>query len=166
MKKSIVITSIIIILLLVGVGYYYLADYNNGNMNIKVSDASITGIMAVYITFNQVAVHGNKTGWTNYSFSPQTINILGLTINNSKSIGNFSLSAQKYTMLRIYIQSVKVVTPVGNISLSLSSPFVFINHPINISAHSTTDVIIEFNLQQCINMESKVFTPYVGIFIQ
>jgi len=69
-------------------------------------------------------------------------------------------------MLRIYIQSVKVVTPVGNISLSLSSPFVFINHPINISVHSTTDVIIEFNLQQCINMESKVFTPYVGIFIQ
>ncbi|MGC8655453.1 MAG: DUF4382 domain-containing protein [Thermoplasmata archaeon] len=166
MKKSVVIILVIVILLIAGVGYYYLANYSNGNMNIRVSDASITGIMAVYITFNQVAIHGNKTGWTNYSFSSQTINILGLTINNSKSIGNFSLSAQKYTMLRIYIQSVSVTTPAGNITLKLSSPFVFINHPINISAHSTTDVVIEFNLQQSINMESKVFTPYVGIFIQ
>ncbi|MGC8726773.1 MAG: DUF4382 domain-containing protein [Thermoplasmata archaeon] len=166
MKKSVVIILVIVILLIAGVGYYYLANYSNGNMNIRVSDASITGIMAVYITFNQVAIHGNKTGWTNYSFSSQTINILGLTINNSKSIGNFSLSAQKYTMLRIYIQSVSVTTPAGNITLKLSSPFVFINHPINISAHSTTDVVIEFNLQQSINMESNVFTPYVGIFIQ
>ncbi|MGC8574345.1 MAG: DUF4382 domain-containing protein [Thermoplasmata archaeon] len=166
MKKSVVIILVIVILLIAGVGYYYLANYSDGNMNIRVSDSSITGIMAVYITFNQVAIHGNKTGWTNYSFSSQTINILGLTINNSKSIGNFSLSAQKYTMLRIYIQSVSVTTPAGNITLKLSSPFVFINHPINISAHSTTDVVIEFNLQQSINMESNVFTPYVGIFIQ
>ncbi len=157
MKKSILIIAIIVILLVAGIGYYYLAGYSNGNIDIKVSDAPAVGINAVY---------GNKTGWVNYSFTSLTINILGLTLNNSKTIGNFSLSAQKYTMLRIYIQSVSVLTSAGNISLSLSSPYVFINHPIDISPHSITQIIIEFNLQQSINMESKEFTPYVGMLIQ
>jgi hypothetical protein len=165
-KKTLAIISVVIILI-IGVIFASLMFSNNGNLALKVADQPMPGISAVYITFTEVALHGNQSGWTYYNLSsPVTINILGLTINNASLLTNISLSAQKYTMMRLYISSVTVnIVGMGNISFKLSSPFAFINHPINIPAHKTVTVIIDFSIQQSLNLQSRMFTPYIGNFI-
>jgi len=165
-KKTLAIISVVIILI-IGVIFASFMFSNNGNLALKVADQPMPGISAVYITFTEVALHGNQSGWTYYNLSsPVTINILGLTINNASLLTNISLSAQKYTMMRLYISSVTVnIFGMGNISFKLSSPFAFINHPINIPAHKTVTVIIDFSIQQSLNLQSRMFTPYIGTFI-
>ena len=167
MKGRNIVIVVVVIVLVVGVIFASLIVSNNGNLAVRVADHSISGVAAVYITFTEVALHGNQSGWIYHNLTrPVTINILGLTISNASLLANISLSAQKYTMLRLYISNVTVeITGVGNVTFRLSSPYAFINHPVDIPAHKTVTVIIDFSIQQSLNLNSKIFTPYIGNFM-
>lgn len=136
-----------------------------GTMKVYVQDAPIGNATAVYVTFSAVAVHGNSTGWSNFTTGKTTVNILNLDTTNASLLKSVSLTAQKYTMIRLYIDSVNVTVLGQNVSLNLKAPFAFINHPFNVSAHSTTNVHIDFNLNNDINLQSRVFTPNIGVTV-
>lgn len=169
MKKAYV--GIILAVVIIAGGYfgysYYNSASNSGNMAIAVADAPVSGnVSAVYITFSPVALHSNSSGWQNYSLTTQTVNILGLTATNASLLSNISLHAGTYTMIRLYITKVTVEILGANISFSLQAPFAFINHPFTVSAHSTTEIVIDFNLNQDLNLNAKIFTPSVGFTMQ
>ncbi len=157
----------VIAFLLIALGLYGIYGYfntmNNGNLSIYVSDANSNTVSGVYITFSSIEVHGNQSGWVNYSLGQRTINIYGINVNNSVLLGNISLEPQKYTMIRIYITSVVVNMNGVNATFNLSSDFAFINHPFTISPHSQLSFIVEFKLNECLNIQSRIFTPYIGI---
>ncbi len=157
-----VISFLLIALGLYGI-YGYFNTMNNGNLSIYVSDASNATVSGVYITFSSIEVHGNQSGWLNYSTGQRTINIYGINVNNSVLLGNISLQPQKYTMIRIYITSVVVNMNGVNVTFNLSSKFAIINHPFNIQPHSQVSFIVEFKLNESLNVQSKIFTPYIGI---
>lgn len=108
-----------------------------------------------------MALHSNTSGWQNYTID-KTVNIYGLTTSNASLLTNISLHAGKYTMIRLYISKVNVIFSGTNETFSMSAQFAFINHPFTVSPHSTTTVIIEFDLHSDLNLQSKIFTPYVG----
>jgi hypothetical protein len=166
-KSNKVAIAVIIAAVVVSAGaYVYISQYyNRGAMKVYVQDTPVINVNAVYLTFSAVSVHGNSSGWMNFSTGKTTINILNLDTTNASLLKSVSLSAQTYTMIRLYIYSVNVTVLGINISLNLSAPFAFINHPFTVSAHSTTVVHIDFNLINDINLQSRVFTPYVGITV-
>ena len=165
MKAKAAIIAVIVAVIIIGsLGYYFLVP-GNSTAKIEVADQPVGNVSAVFITFTNISLHGNTSGWKNYTLPSKTVNILGVTTTNASLIGTITLSPQKYTMMRIYIQNVTVVVAGIHVNLRLASSFGFINHPFNISAHSSSDIIIEFNLQSDINLSSEIFTPSIGIFV-
>ncbi|MHB1470047.1 MAG: DUF4382 domain-containing protein [Thermoplasmataceae archaeon] len=168
MKSKAIIGIVAVVIIAAGVGGYLY--YNNtsttGHMAVSVADAPVmSGVGAVYISFSAVELHSNTSGWTNYSVPSTTINILGLTTTNASLLTNITLHSGTYTTIRLFINSITVEILGANISFTMASKFAFINHPFTVSAHSTTGIIIDFNLNQDLNLNSRMFTPSVG-FVQ
>ncbi len=166
-KRAVIAIAAVIIIIAAGVpAYLYLSSYNDGTIRLSAADAPIMGGMsAVYITFSEIAMHSNGSSWSNFSISATTVNILNVSENASAFFSSISLPAGKYTMMRIMIQSVSVMILGNNVSFNLASHWCFVNHPFLVNPHSTLNVVLEFNLNECLNMQSKMFTPYVGVFV-
>ncbi len=166
-KMAILVT---VVLSMVPVSLAYV-DYNQGNnissssggtLSLYVHDNPVPKATAVYITFTSVSLHGNNTGWENFSVNSRTVNILGLTTTNESLLKTINLQSERYTMIRLYISKVSVMLNGNNITFNLSAPFIFMNRPFNIQDNSNTVISINFQLHQCLNMNSRMFTPFVG----
>lgn len=164
-RKGIMSIVAVVVIVLAGVGIYeYATTYNEATLKLSASDIPVNAnISTVYITFSSVSIHGNSSGWTNYTVTSKTVNVLDVTLNNSSFLGTITIPAGKYTVIRVYISSVNVEVAGANISFRLSSHFGFLNHQFSVSAHSTSSLIFEFNLHQDLNISSKTFTPYIGV---
>lgn len=167
MKNSSKIAVIAVVLVALAAGTFTYLNYSNGQgtLNIYVQDAPTSNVSAVYITFSAVSVHGNQSGWTNYTTGNTTVNILNLTTTNASLLKSITLNAEKYTMIRLYITSVNITENGKNVTFTLHAPFAFINHPFTVSKNSATKLNIDFNLNQDLNMQSKVFTPNIGMVV-
>ncbi|MCL5804186.1 MAG: DUF4382 domain-containing protein [Candidatus Thermoplasmatota archaeon] len=165
-KAATAIMALAIILIIVG-GFFvydsYIPSSNKVPVDMEVADSPNTLASAVYISFSSVELHGNKTGWTNYTVGNKTVDILGLTLSNASLLSKVTLTAQTYTMFRIFIKNVTVVIAGVSVNFTLASSFAFLNHPFTISAGKPATVVFEFNLTQDLNVMSSVFTPNVGI---
>ena len=165
--KSKIIISVMVVIALIAGGFTYLnySNSNTGKVSVYVEDAPIFNVSAVYITFTNVSLHNTSSGWHTYTLTTTTVNILGLTTTNASLLSSFSIKAGNYTMIRLYITSVNVKIAGLNVSFTLASPDAFINHPFSVSAHSTTGLDIEFNLSQDLNINSRMFTPSIGVVV-
>lgn len=168
--KAIWVVIVAMIILIAGGAYfgysYFESSQNSGHMAISVADAPVPGVSGVFITFTNVSIHSNTSGWVNYSVSSHTINILNLTTTNASLLTNVTLHAATYTMIRLYIKNVTVDLLGAKVNFTLNAPFVFINHPFRVTAHSNQEIMIDFNLNQDLNINSDVFTPNVGFTVQ
>ena len=165
--KSKIIISVIVVIALIAGGFTYLnySNSNTGKVNVYVEDAPILNVSAVYITFANFSLHNTSSGWSTHSVKTTTVNILGLTTTNASLLGSFTINAGNYTMIRLYLTSVRVVIAGVNVSFTLASPDAFLNHPFTVKAHSTTNLNIEFNLSQDLNINSRIFTPSIGVVV-
>lgn len=135
----------------------------NGMANFYVYDAPSYNVSAVYMTFSEISVHGNITGWSNYTTtSNQTVNILNRTQAEAALIGSLSLTAQNYTMMRLYVQNVTATVNGVNETFNLSAPYAFITTPFSVTANGIVNVEIQFNLATDLHVQNKQFTPLVG----
>lgn len=167
-SKAIIGTAVVVVIIAAALGgfFYYDSTASTGHMAISVADTPVlSDVGAVYISFSAVELHSNTSGWTNYTVPSTTINILGLTATNASLLTNVSLHSGTYTTIRLFIKNVTVEVLGANISFTMASNFAFINHPFTVSAKSTTGIIIDFNLNQDLNLNSKVFTPNVGFVL-
>ena len=164
MKNSRLITALVVVIVVIGLGGFVYYEYfdQGGNLNVKVMDAPMTGVSAVYLTFDEVAIHGTTSNWNYYNVTSKTIDILGLTTTNASLFASISLTAQKYTAIWLYVTHVTVV--VGGVShnFTMESNWAKVVGSFNVSAHSSTDIIIAFNLSQELNLVAQIFTPVVG----
>ena len=113
---------------------------------------------------NGITLHGNATGWTNIS-TTKTVDILNVTSANAILLGSMSLKAQKYTQMRLELTKVTVVLFGVNVTATLSgNGFAVINQPFTVSAHGTTDMVIDFDLSSSLHITglSITFTPNIG----
>lgn len=163
--KAAVIAVVIVAVAAGTLTYMNFFGNSNGTLNVYVQDAPTTNVSAVYITFSAVSVHGNQTNWTNYTVGKTTVNILNLTTTNASLLKSITLQAQKYTMIRLYISAVNVTVNGSNVSFALHAPFAFINHSFTVSKNSATQLNIDFNLNQDLNLQSKIFTPNIGMVV-
>ncbi|MGC8645283.1 MAG: DUF4382 domain-containing protein [Thermoplasmata archaeon] len=165
MRKSAVIAiAVVIVAVAAGVAIY---EYYGtmGTLRVAVADAPVGNVSAVYITFSSIALHGNSSGWTNYSLSSRTVDIYDLTVSNATILGNLTVHSGKYTMIRVYITNVVVTIGGVNETFRLASKAGFLNHPFTIAPHTTVGFTLEFDLHQCLNLNAMIFTPYLGVVV-
>ena len=168
MKRTSIV-AIVVVVILVGVAgtYYELgmngSTGNTGNLSMSVADTPVANVSAVYLTFSQVQLHSaNNSSWETFNIATQTINVYNVSVTNPAFLNSISLNAGKYTEIRLYIQNVSVVVDHVSKKFTMVSNYAIVNHPFNISAHGTTKMTIDFSISQSLNMESLIFTPYVG----
>jgi hypothetical protein len=162
-----ILAVIVIVVIMAGALLYYESQTGaDGNLKISVADTPALGISAVYLTFNAVEVHStggnNSSGWKTYSIPTATINIYGVTMTNPAFLSSIALKAGKYTQIRLELTRVTAIISGSNLSMTLKTPFALVVHTFNISAHSTTTMVIDFTLNPSSMMTSSVFTPVVG----
>ncbi len=168
MVSKLTLTVVVVVaVILIGVGGYSAYSFlNHGTLNISAADVPInSNVTGVYITFTSFSLHSNSSGWTNYTIPSKTVNIFGVSLNNSSFLGSLSIPTGKYTMIRVQVSAVSVDIAGTNETFTLASHDAFLNHPFTISAHTTTHLTLEFNLSQDLNLSSKIFTPYIGVVI-
>lgn len=165
-SSKIIISAIVVIALIAG-GFTYLnySNSNTGKVNVYVEDAPILNVSAVYITFANFSLHNTSSGWSTHNVTTTTINILNVTSANAKLLTTLNIKAGNYTMIRLYLTSVSVEIAGVSVLFTLASHDAFLNHPFTVSAHSTTNLNIEFNLSQDLNINSKIFTPSIGVVV-
>lgn len=153
-------------IIVVSGAFMYLNHFqSNGTVDVYVHDSANSNVSAVYITFMGVSLHSNNTGWTNYTVGKMTVNILDLTTTNASFLKSITLHPERYTMIRLYIQNVTVVVDGNSYNFTMADQYALINHPFVVSPHSVTNVSIDFNLKQDLNLNARMFTPYVGVAI-
>lgn len=166
MKHNAIIGIVVAIVIVISAAVVLNYFQNEGTLSLSVADGPVqANLSAVYISFSSIELHSNSTGWVNYSVPSRVMNILGVTVSSPSFLGNITIAAGKYTMLRIFITSVTVEMAGNNFTFHLARPYGFINHQFTVNARSTLSITIEFLLNQCMNMQSKIFTPYIGILI-
>ncbi len=146
------------------------SSFNTGNesspqsgfANFYVYDAPSYNVSAVYMNFSSISLHGVQTGWTNYTVSNRSINVLGLTSANASLLGNISVSVENYTMIKLYITNVTVTVNGVNETFKMASQYALVNHPFIVTANGTVNVQIQFDLNQDVNVHGRMFTPLVG----
>lgn len=169
MKSKIVAGIVVIVIVIAVVGGFLYADSSSlfakkGSMQVGVADipAVQTGVSGVFMTFNKISLHNNVSGWVNYSISEITVNILNVSMTNPSIIGNLSLKAGTYTSMRLYLNNVSVVFLGISINFTIAAHFAIVNHPFVVKSSGTLNVVVDFNLTSSLNMNAKMFTPYVG----
>lgn len=137
---------------------------NNATANFYVYDAppSSYNVSAVYMSFSNISLHGEQTGWVNYSVTNGSINIYNRSEANASLLNSVNISAQNYTMIRLYLQNVTATVNGVNETFKIASPYAMINHPFNVSANGTINVKIQFDLLKDLNVNGQVFTPLIG----
>jgi hypothetical protein len=165
--RSKIIISVIVVIALIAGGFTYLnySNSNTGKVNVYVEDAPILNVSAVYITFANFSLHNTSSGWSTHNVTTTTINIFNVTSANATLLTTLDIKAGNYTMIRLYLTSVSVEIAGVSVSFTLASHDAFINHPFTVSAHSTTNLNIEFNLSQDLNINSRIFTPNIGVVV-
>ena len=165
-SKKILAAVVIVVILAGALIYYETATGSNGNLKISVADTPAPGVTAVYLTFSAVEFHStggnNSSGWVTHNIATTTINILGVTMSNPAFLNSISLKAGKYTQIRLELTKVTAMMGGINVSMTLATPFALVVHPFNISAHSTTTMVIDFTLNTSSMSSTGVFTPVVG----
>lgn len=135
----------------------------NGTANFYVYDAPPSyNVTAVYMNFSSISLHGVQTGWTNYSVTNKSIDIFNRSAVNASLLNSLNISAQKYTMIRLYVQNVTATVNGVNETFKIASPFAFINHPFNVTVNGKLSIKIQFDLTTDLNLNGRVFTPLIG----
>jgi hypothetical protein len=135
-----------------------------GTLGVSLTDAPACGFDAVNVTVSKVRVHQSSTagdtdsGWSEIVLSPaRKINLLNLTNGTLDALGQTSLSAGRYTQLRLVLDANtgnglanSVVPSGGTAEVSLETPSavqsgIKLTNEFDVAAGQRVDLVLDFD---------------------
>lgn len=99
----------------VAAGYYF--GYNVGKVTVLITDDVIRDFEHLNITFSQIQVHSagalTPSKWVSVDLATTTIDLTDLANNLTATLGLDSITAGKYSQLRILVESAQGVLTTG-----------------------------------------------------
>ncbi|MDG6905436.1 MAG: DUF4382 domain-containing protein [Nitrososphaerota archaeon] len=162
--RYIVVAIIIVIVAAAGVALFYIATGSTGTLSLQVKDAS-SNVSNLYVTISNIELQGSGNSTTSFKTGSVTFDLLAL-VNVSKILGNDSVPAGNYTMIRFTITSAVATVSGVNESLTVPSGQIKVPTQFQISSSKTTTIVLEINPGQINISVSRnlrpVVTPYVN----
>jgi len=161
MKKGLALfIALAIVLIFIGALFVYDSySIDTGTVNIGAADTSLINISAAYLTFETISIESSTSHFFNYSIGNLTVNILGESSANPSHLISLSLSAQTYSTFKIFIKNVTIIFLGKALNLTLTSSFALIQHSLNVTTKSSTNLTLEFDLSSDIDLASLAFIP-------
>jgi hypothetical protein len=131
MKKSLISMGIIICVFILISGCTEVPDTSNGGetqagisfTEIRICDSPSENFSHINITFSEVKLHSNETGWISFLSEPKIVDLIYLHMNNlTDKLGLEDITTGNYTQLWIVVDNVTAV-------LSASGETVFFDVP-------------------------------------
>jgi hypothetical protein len=158
MKGLKVISIIVVVIIIAGVGYYGYHYETTGTMKVEAADTMPANMTAnspdtagayFNITVHSIGLYNSTTGWTNYTIN-KSVDIFGLVTGNASILGNLSVHAESYSKIIINITGASIYWSAMGIT---SSTTIHFEHPIDIivqtvtiHAHASTTLVLDFNI--------------------
>ena len=122
------------------------------NTEIRLGDSPTEDFKHVNLTFSDVKLYSNKTGWMNIPLDITTIDLMYLYKNNlTKSLGVAKLEIGNYTQLRISITNATGIKNDGKIVyFNISSNILQIQHMFKFDEGNNT-ISVDMNLNNSIH---------------
>ena len=137
---------------------------SGGNFNLRMRDSPFTDAKAVLVTFSSVRAHRSDSDWTVVPFinaaTTRTCDLKKLETSEDV-LGTAALPAGHYTQVRLVVQSAtlffdnastgaacasSIAPPAGaSATLDIPSGEVKLNREFDVSASSTTTMLIDFD---------------------
>lgn len=84
-----------------------------GELQIVLHDAPTPAVSEVFVTFDEVSVHSDASGWLVLSTETQTLDLLALQNGVVDELGLGNLPAGNYSQIRLHVVSAEVGLPSG-----------------------------------------------------
>jgi len=141
---------------------------NQGILLMKIKDKlDLTNISAINLTISKVEVHkanGNETGsnetfetndtssagWEIITEETKTYNLLDLVDTPGEVLGEKTLSAGKYTQIRLYVSEAKLTKDNETYDVKIPSKRFYWIHPFNIESGKITTLTLDFDADDSI----------------
>ena len=166
-RKSTLYLALAIIVIIVaasGVALYYGSIGSMGTLSVQVKDAT-SNVSNLYLTISNIELQGSGNSTTTFKTSSITFDLLAL-VNVSKILGNDSVPAGNYTMIRFTIVSAVATVSGVNETLTVPSGQMKVPTQFQVASGKTTVIVLEINPGQ-INISASrnlrpVVTPHVS----
>ena len=119
---------------------------------IRICDAPSENFSNVYITFSEVKLFSNDTGWISFLSESKTVDLMYLHLNNlTEPLGFEDLDVGNYTKLWIVVENATGVLSAtgGTVFLDVPSDTLMIQHLFDFRKGNNT-VTVEVNLEESI----------------
>jgi hypothetical protein len=160
-----------------------------GTVSLNLTDATINGVKAVYVTIEEVSVHKDgANGWEVIAEPNRTYNLLELVNGVREELGIAVLEAGHYTQLRMKVgeqrdhgmNTLSETHPYGNYVIDNSDEYQELKIPsgyqtgvkvvcgFDINENQTTELILDFDASRSIveagSSENLLLKPTIRVF--
>ena len=158
MNKKLIGISIIVCVCLAFAGCTQIIDNNDetqgdlSSTEIRICDAPSMNFSNLYITFSEVKLFSNSTGWISFLSEPKTIDLMYLHLNNlTEQLSFRDINVENYTKLWIVVGNASgVLIATGEtIFFDVPSSTLMIQHLFDFRKGNNT-VTVEINLDESI----------------
>ncbi len=130
MKMKIVVISVIVCLFVLASGCVEVHDEADGEVEskmsfteIRVGDIPTEDFSHVNITFSEIKLHSNETGWSTITSEPKTVDLIYLHLNNlTEQLGIEEIEIGNYTKLWIVIDNATGILKATNETVYFDVP--------------------------------------------
>lgn len=148
-------------------------DGGSGNLSVSLTDSTLPGFQAIYVTVDQVQAHPDGDGgWVTVGTPHKTVDLLKLINGVREELGVASLAAGHYTQLRLVLGSspgaglnlLSQLHPFANYFIDDSNAVVELKVPsglqtgikivrgFDINANQTTELLLDFDAMRSVVM--------------
>jgi len=160
-----------------------------GTVSLSLTDATINGVQAVYVTIEEVSVHKDEgSGWEVIAEPNRTYNLLELVNGVREKLGIAVLETGHYTQLRMKVReqpdgginTLSASHPYGNYVIDNSDEYQELKIPsgyqtgvkvvcgFDINENQTTELILDFDASRSIveagSSENLLLKPTIKVF--
>jgi hypothetical protein len=174
-RRTLLAITILIAAIIVSVSAASLLSVQKGNGKVALYVKDAPALWShVNVTFSEVQIHeanasNSTSGWHNLTLAGTSTIDLAALVNVSDLLAQGSVSAGKYTQIRIAVTNVTgIMTDGTHVNFTVPSGELKTTHPFNVSAGSTTKLTLEIDLSRSITQagDKWLFAPVLGAIVQ
>lgn len=163
--KSFTVIAIAVVVLIIAGAAVYLYETNSmgrGTLSLGVTDSPMGSVSHLYLTISNIELQGNGNSSATYQAGSIQFDLLSL-LNVTKLLGDVSIPAGNYTMIRFTVSS--AIVTIAGVNSTLNVPSGEVKLPVHFEVRSgaTTRIVLDITAGMTNISASGNLSPVVTV---